>query len=211
MTETDSYALDRIRLWTWSGFYAPQRIEEMLEDILEGGEDEAALRRAIGDELARKRLAEREWPGVTDCDRLDAIFYRLHEDGICALHDAGYTMSDGYAEVSEVCAQAPAGHYHGYCFYHGQDVERAVDGAGLTIAFGDLQDRDAAGLEVGRAVAAALSAGGFDVVWDGSMKTRIDLPNLDWQRRGPPGSASPPAPEPDKAVGKKAGWRFWRR
>lgn len=207
MTEDEQYALEAIRKWTWSGFHSADEMRAMLEDILaDEAIDVGLLHAAIDSEVAKKRAAERDWPAVTDCDRLDAVFYKLHEDGICALHNAGYTMSDGYSEVAEACGNAPEGHYHGYCFYHGQDVERAIDGHGLSIAFGDLGDRDEPGLAVGRTVVEALSAAGFEVVWNGSIETRPDLPGIDWKRRAPPGIV----PEPEPGPSPRRWWQFWK-
>jgi hypothetical protein len=155
----------------------------MINDILDANCDEKALRAAIVPQLEAKIAAEKYWPSVTDCDRLDSVFYRLHEDGICALGNTGYEMSDGYPEVAEVIANAPANHYHGYCFYHGQDVEGALAGHGLWIAFGALDDDRQRGISVGEAVAGALGDAGFDVTWDGSISTRISIPKFLWQRR----------------------------
>jgi hypothetical protein len=92
-------------------------------------------------------------------------------------------MSDGYSDVSEAVANAPEGHYNAYCFYHGQDVARAIDCHGLMIAFGALDDDPAGGIEVGRRIAQALSGAGFDVAWNGSFNERIGLPKFVWQRR----------------------------
>ena len=118
----------------------------------------------------------------TDCDKLDKVFYKLHEQGICALGETGFEMSDGYSEVAEAVATAPKGHYHGYCFYHGQDIQHAIAGHGIMIAFGDLTDDPAAGVRVGHVVATALRDAGFTVVWDGTFKTRIGIPSFYWAR-----------------------------
>ncbi|AKK69470.1 DUF6891 domain-containing protein [Xanthomonas translucens] len=72
-----------------------------------------------------------------------------------------------------------------YCFYDGHDVECAVDGGGLFIAFGDLQGGADADLAVGRQVAAALVDAGVcvGVGWDGTSKMRIAVPGFVWLRR----------------------------
>jgi hypothetical protein len=167
----------------WAGFYAPDDIREMMNDVLEPDCNLSNLEAFLETQLEHKTAAELFWPTATDCDRLDRVFYHLHEIGICALSNAGYTMSDGYSDVAEAVAQAPEGHYHGYCFYHGQDVERAVEGQGVMVAFGDLQDDPDRDLAVGRSVAEALAHAGFGVVWDGTNKTRINIPSFDWKRR----------------------------
>lgn len=170
-------------MWVRSGFYSHDDIERMIEDIIEDDCDIDELRSLIGPALRSKQREEKGWPAVTDCDRLDKVFFDLHEAGICALSNAGYTMSDGFSDVAEAVAAAPAHHYTGFCFYHGQDVERAVDGHGLMIAFGDLDDDPARSADVGQAIASALHAAGFAIDWNGSIEARIELPNLDWKRR----------------------------
>ncbi|KHK55335.1 hypothetical protein PI87_13320 [Ralstonia sp. A12] len=183
MTDTETHVMECITKWVWSGFYEPADVRDMMDDILEPDCDVSRLEAFIASEFERKVAAEASWPSETDCDRLDRVFYHLHEDGICALSNAGYTMSDGHADVSEAVDDAPEGHYHGYCFYHGQDVDRALDGHGIMIAFGDLADDKARGSAVGHRVAEALSLAGFGVSWDGSVATRINIPSFDWKRR----------------------------
>lgn len=183
MTDSEQHVADSIAQWVWSGFYTRDDIEQMMDDIVDDDCDVDALRSLIGPKLREKQKAERSWPALTDCDRLDKVFYDLHEQGICALANAGYTKSDGYSDVAEAVADAPDGHYTGYCFYHGQDVERAVEGHGVMLAFGDLGDDDARGIQVGLVIADALRQAGFQVDWDGTMQTRINLPVFDWKRR----------------------------
>lgn len=183
MNENEQYVADSIKALVWSGFYTHEDIEQMIEDIVEENDDAEMLLSLVGPAIASKREAEREWPAVTDCDRLDKVFRDLHEAGICALSNAGYTMSDGFSDVAEAVAGAPVGHYRGFCFYHGQDVERAVEGQGLMIAFGDLGDDDERGVQVGKTVSDALRGAGFMVEWDGTMDKRIDVPKIDWKRR----------------------------
>jgi hypothetical protein len=183
MSKSDEHVLNCIKRWVWSGYYSSDRINEMINDVLDPTCDEKLLRAAIATEIAAKLASEKDWPTVTDCEKLDSGFYELHERGICALGNTGYEMSDGYPEVAEVVANAPPGHYHGYCFYHGQDVEAALAGHGLTIAFGTLDDDNQSGVVVGNAVAGALREAGFEVVWDGSVITRVEIPKFSWKRR----------------------------
>jgi hypothetical protein len=102
MNDTDKYILDAIKTWVWSGFYDRDEINEMINDILEDDADEAFLRSAVEPEFEKKSVAEASWPEETDCDRLDQAFESLNSNGIIALHNAGYTMSDGFSDVSEV-------------------------------------------------------------------------------------------------------------
>lgn len=82
----------------------------------------------------------------------------------------------------------PDDRYHGYCFFHSQDIDRALDEEGLLLAFGHV-DRGEAKEEdhiaVGQTICEALRQAGLTVDWDGSPDHRIDVPQLRWQRRTP--------------------------
>ena len=186
MNYTTRYILDAIQSHVWSGFDSPADVHRLIDDLLEGDADEALLRAAVGPEFARKAAAEATWPPTTDCDRLDAAFETLNAHGIIALQNAGYTMSDGLTEVAEALHRrgSRAG-VQGYCFYHGQDLERVVKGESLMLAFGSLDDDKGHKLAVGQRVREVLESGGFTVQWDGDSETRLNLPGLDWRRRGP--------------------------
>ena len=99
---------------------------------------------------------------------------------------ANESMLRERAEFREALAQAPdKTKVAGYCFYHWQDVERAVAGDGLHLAFGptDAKDEETHGVEVGNIVTAALKEAGLQATWNGSFNTRIFLPDFDWKRR----------------------------
>jgi hypothetical protein len=184
MNQADEYILNAIKTWVWSGFYSPADVDQMVGDILEDGADEALLRAAVRPEFARKAAAQASWPARTDCDRLDEAFGELGAHGILALQNAGLTMSDGRSDVADVLQQRGRKKFRGYCFYHGQDLERAVAGEGLWLAF-DLDNDGGKKAEVGRAVKAALEKHGFAVEWNGDPETRLRVPGIDWKRRGP--------------------------
>ncbi len=183
MTENEQYVADAIEQHIRAGFYNQSDIERMIDDIAEDDCDIAELKASVGPALRAKLRAERSWPAVTDCDRLDKVFYDLHEAGICALSNTGTTMSDGYSDVTEALAHAPAEHYRGYCFYHGQDVESALDGHGVWIAFGALDPLPARAVEAGEVVAAALRDAGLTIAWDETAATRIHILPFNWQKR----------------------------
>jgi hypothetical protein len=185
MNDTDKYILDSIKTWVWSGFYSPEEVDEFIGDVLEDDADEAMLRAAVGPEFRKKAAAEASWPARTDCDRLDDAFEQLNAAGIIALHNAGVTMSDGFEDVGEALRQRGRAGVRGYCFYHAQDVERAVDGGGLTLAFGDLDAVDAQKAQIGREIQTVLERAGFAVQWNGNPNTRLILPRFDWKRRRP--------------------------
>jgi hypothetical protein len=92
-------------------------------------------------------------------------------------------MSDGISDVSEALHERGRTGIKCYCFYHGQDVERAVAGGGLLIAFGDLDDDKSKKAKVGGLVRDVLEEFGFAIDWNGDTETRLNIPALDWKRR----------------------------
>lgn len=185
MSEPDDYARSEIKRLVWSGFYGPGDVDDAIEDFLldDDSLDRAALRSAAAEEFALKACAEADWPAVTDCDRLDAAFAALDGDGILALHDAGATMADGHVEAAEALADEPPGRFHGYCFYHSQDVGTVLEGGGMLIAFDHVSDDESKRVRVGQAVVSALKAAGLSTFWDGDHRQRIVIPNFAWKRR----------------------------
>lgn len=194
MDDTTAYYAKVVHRWVWSGQYSAEAIADMLAEQLEDDEaaaglDEAAMQALASQELAAKQQAEATWPALTDCDRLDQAFAALTARGLVALHHAGYEMSDGLSEVSEVVAAAGEttmphqAASRGYCFYHGQDVEGAVAGLGLWLAYGSLGGAAASQVLVGQQVRAAMQEVGLVVEWNGNPESRIKLKPFNWQRR----------------------------
>jgi hypothetical protein len=140
-----------------------------------------------GSEANLKRKTEETWPKVTDFDRLDRAFTILEAQGIIALHRAGFTQSDGCEEVEDVDEEAGGENsdYSGYCFYTEQDQEGVLDGSGLYIGFGHVAGNAAKYLKVGKKLRAALEREGFEIVWDGTINSRIFIKGFRWQRRSP--------------------------
>ena len=100
-----------------------------------------------------------------------------------ALQNAGMDISDGESDVGEELAKSDRSKVRGYCFYHFQDVERAVAGKGLMLAFGDLRSDREEKIKVGRLIVDTMRAHGFVVEWTGDPDVRIGLPKIDWKRR----------------------------
>lgn len=174
----------------WYGFDSPAEIDAMIVRDAEAGAgfDIDRVKAIAAETLAKKRIAETQWPQTTDCDKLDRAFARLHEQGICALHCTGDTQDDGFEAVSDALEEegVPEDRYHGYCFYYSQDIDHALDEEGLLLAYGDIDRNDKkACIAVGQLICEALRQEGLEVQWDGSTKQRIGLPQLRWQRRTP--------------------------
>lgn len=183
MNETEQYVFDAIKTWAWSGFYDLNDVYEMMEDLLEEDCDEAKLRKLASDEFSQKKESEKSWPSTTDCDRLDSLFKELNDLNIIALQNTGYTMSDGFDDVGEVLDGLDRNKVKGYCFYHGRDLERAVDDGGLMLAFGDLDAIDEQKIVTGELITKTIGKHKFKYEWDGTANTRINIFPLKWQRK----------------------------
>lgn len=184
----DPALVDEAERFVRGGFWEPWRIVTMLcEETHRPGEVEpwVALA-AVGTAVAAVREEQLRWPSETDCDRLDRAFATLRDRGFVALQNAGNTQSDGYDDVREALARAPQGNA-GYCFYHQQDLEGAIAGRGLHLAFGPIDPRQEQthGPEVGRQIVAVLHANGLQTRWNGTFEQRIAVTPFDWKKRGP--------------------------
>jgi uncharacterized protein DUF6891 len=181
-------AKEAITLLVRSGFYEPDEVIEIVcEEMYEPGQvAEADVTAAVEAESEAWEDEKKRWPAVTDCDKLDQVFENLNAKGIVALQNAGYTQSDGFDDFREAYEQHPRkSSVIGYCFYHGQDLERAVAGQGLYLAFGPLDaDEEATkGPAIGEMIREELEKAGFAVEWDGTFQQRILIPRIVWQRR----------------------------
>lgn len=179
-----------VRQWVWSGYDSAAALAERIDHSASAGEgfDVERIKAFAAALLDSKRAAEAAWPDETDCDRLDRAFADLDALGICALQCAGDTLSDGFEAVADVINAdgVPQDRYSGFCFFHSQDLDRALDGEGLALAFGHIDSQAAADfIAVGRKVCEVLAQHGLQTAWDGSDKRRIQLPHIRWQRRTP--------------------------
>jgi hypothetical protein len=186
--EAEAEAIKVIREEVKGGFATAEGIVLTINEAVVYPEeaDEDWLYAEIEKAFAEKRAEQATWPEETDCDRLDRAFKSLDSQGIVALQNAGMTRSDGEDDAAEVYREAggASSRYVGYCFYHGQDLERAVNGLGLFFAFGMFEDqsKDA---EIGRRIQAALEQAGFKVEWNGTGESRLFVKEINWQRRSP--------------------------
>lgn len=170
------------------GFEPRERIIEIItEEMYEPGEfDEPEVRAAVDAALAAHDQDKTTWPAVTDCDRLDQVFSALSAKGIIALQYAGHSQSDGISDVTEAWHSRPdhAG-VQGYCFYHGQDLERAVEDGELHLAFGPMDgiEQQTGEPRIGALIADELRRAGFSIEWNGTSDQRICVQDIDWKRR----------------------------
>jgi hypothetical protein len=134
--------------------------------------------------IAQHREDQKSWPKSTDCDKLDAAFAELESSGIVARQDFTCCQTCGHAEIGDEfdAVEAQGTRIRGYTFYHNQDTEAAVEGRGLYLAYGAIDDGEPAAIAIGEEIAKTMRKHGLVVEWDGSTRTRI-LVTLDWKRR----------------------------
>ncbi|MGI2031369.1 DUF6891 domain-containing protein [Rhizobium panacihumi] len=191
-------ALDRhvtgltIRNLVWGGFETQADIEETIsEEYLDPADLSEADRQWIREETVglfeEKRDEEKTWPKETDVDRLEAAFAQLEKVDIIALHNAGVTQSDGRSDVSEEFhARGDAGQSsRGWVFYHSQDVDGALAGGDLYLAFGAFRNADSMAPVVAREIMAVLGQHGLKATWDGDVGQRIRIAPFIWRKRSP--------------------------
>jgi hypothetical protein len=121
--------------------------------------------------------AQADW-GVTDCDRLTVAFAELDAGGIVAREHFACCQNCG---TSEIWGKAGPDH-RGYVFFHMQDTETAGDGV-LYLAYGSRSNLTEETIAVGHEVVRVLQAHGFRTSWDGSERTRLQITDLEWQKR----------------------------
>jgi len=192
MTENEKFIYESIFNQIRMGFLSLDEIQENIIEEIEDNEfaDEISEEWAF-DKIRQeyqKLLAEsKQWKSPTDTERLINAFDELCDENIIALHNAGYTTTDGEYEVVEVERDLQENEVEsdGYCFYHEQDLARAIDteNPGLYIAFQKVDNSDdAVTIEIGKRVAEVLINNDFKIIWNGSAKAKIEIPGFRWQK-----------------------------
>ncbi|MCE9668683.1 hypothetical protein LY474_12740 [Myxococcus stipitatus] len=170
-------------LWEGQGLSLPDARDE-------DGEVWRRLLRWFPGEVRARWEAEKGWPDVLETDRLEAAFEALRARGLVAEMGATETLSGGWTLVLERAdAWRESGaepEPWGGTYFHMQDIEAALEGHPLHLAFGHLDEDapDAEDARVAEAVLAALREHGFDPSWSGNVHSRIQvLPAFTWRRR----------------------------
>ncbi len=134
MTESLKYIHDCIQLEVQKGFLPKEEIFVYLTEVVEDEEldeevSEEWLNQQINKVFDAHQIESKNWVPPTDVEKLTQAFDNLCTQNIIALHEAGYTQSDAGVEVSMVEQEIRRhGIYSdGYCYYHGQDLERAIE------------------------------------------------------------------------------------
>ena len=192
MTENQEFIYESIVSQVRMGFLPIDEIKDnIIEEIEDNGfEDEISedwANEQIDNEWENLISESKNWKSPNDTERLTEAFDELCDKNIIALHNAGFEASDGEYEVVEVerALRENGKMSDGYCFYHEQDLARAIskDNPSLYIAFQKINNEDdKVSIEVGKKVVEVLKHHGFAVDWNESANTKILIPNFKWQR-----------------------------
>jgi hypothetical protein len=191
MTENEDFILESIVSQVRMGFRSIEEIKDNISEEIEdnGFEDEITEEWAfkhINNEWETLVAESKNWEKPTDTERLVKAFDELCASNIIALHNAGYETSDGEYEVVQVEKELRKNRVKsdGYCFYHEQDLARAIDkkNPNLYIAFQKVDNEDDnVTIGVGKKIVTVLKKYGFEVDWEEKPTKKILIPNFKWQ------------------------------
>jgi hypothetical protein len=149
-------------------------------------EAKAKMKEYVTKLLEQHKKEQADFPEVTDCDRLDAAFVDLEQQGVLTAQNAGYTQSDGFDVISEKYSRLTKKQQKasvGFVFFHQQDLERVLEGKKLLLAFGAGHGDSKQDVEAGKLIQKVLTAHGFKVKWNGKSDTRLEISKFIWQKR----------------------------
>lgn len=186
--ETRQEALEQLELDIKFGFENEEELFEGIRDMFYDDEDfdEDWLKQVIADKYQQHQKESLSWKRPTDFDRLATIFDELIKENIVCLHNAGYTKQDGHGDCMETIEQLSELGIKaaGYCYYHSQDLARAVDPeiGNLYLGFDSITQDDNEALHVGNKIVDKLRKNGFEVSWPGTVDQRIEITHIEWKK-----------------------------
>lgn len=191
MKENKEFIYELIYSQVRMGFSTVAEIKENVLQEIEDNEFEEEISEEWVNEIVQEEyqqllIESLLWDKPTDTERLITAFDELCRMNIIALHNVGYTNTEGEYEVIDV--EAELNNYNkfsdGYCFYHEQDLLRAIasENSSLNISFQKIDNfQDNVTINVGRKIVEVLNKNNFTVVWDESSTTKIEIQNFKWQ------------------------------
>ena len=170
------------------GFENEEALFDGIRDMFYDEEDfdEDWLRQTIAEKYSAHQRESASWKHPTDFERLANAFDELIKEGIICLHKAGYTRSDGEEDCMEVIEKLKQSgiQVRGFCYYHTQDLMRAVDpeSCNLWLGFGSSTHNDGEAIVVAKDIIQKLNEHGFETSWAGTVDQRIKIRHIDWKK-----------------------------
>lgn len=192
VSENQQYIDEIIDYEVRAGFSSMKDIEEIVMNAVEDNEFEKEfpkkwVKSRIKQTYSKMLLESKKWKEPTDVSLLIKAFKELNKNGIIAFHNAGYTSSDGVDNVKEVLQKRKTKHIDmgkGYCFYHQQDLERAMDPdiSSLYVSSGALgKDGKNSDEGIAKQIIKTLKKYNFKIKWDENESTKIQIVDFKWQ------------------------------
>lgn len=181
-------ALEQLELVIKIGFENEEELFDSIRDMFYDEEnfDEDWLRQTIAEKYQQHQQDSLTWTRPNDFDRLAQTFDQLIKEKIACLHNAGYTKQDGEDDCMETIEKLNQRGIKaiGFCYYHSQDLARAVDKdiRNLYLGFDSTSQNDNEALQVATKIVSALKENGFEVSWTGTVDQRIEIKNINWQK-----------------------------
>lgn len=163
-----------IDLLTKSGFFSQEEVLEILEDqFIEEDVD-----------FSKFDISSNNFNNY-NFSKLEEAFKKLAEKSIVTVHNCGYDFEEGVEDIFELYVHLFNNKYQtqGFCFYTFEDVEEAINDETLKITFGDFQRSENKSLEIGKIVYDQLIESEFDVKWDESVNSQIEIQNFKWDKK----------------------------
>ena len=188
LEETISKMREYIRREVAGGFSSADEICHIAVEIYSDKHDPSVLfpyARTLFQEMMDAQLREQaNWEKTTDCDRLDQVFGDLESQGIISRQNYSCCGTCGSGEIWEemVALQSEGKNVRGYTFYHEQDTQHAVDGEGLYLNYGSIEENVPAQIDIGYEIIRVLNQHDLATDWDGDLQNRIFV-KLNWRRR----------------------------
>ena len=185
--EIKTEALEMIKENVLFGFYSEKEIFTSISDAFYDAEDfdNDWLTKEISKQFVAHKNNSKSWNRQTIFTRLVSVFDQLNKEKIVSLHKAGYTRQDAQDDCREIVDELGAIGIiaKGYCYYHAQDLQRALGEDGmLYIGYDSIEPTDSAAEAVANRIVTLLRENGFTVSWNGFIDTRIEIKNITWQK-----------------------------
>ncbi len=190
MTENQEFIYNSIVTQVKMGLFSLEELEENILEEIEDNEledeisEEWALK-TINDEFNKHKEIAKSFKKSSDTERLIKAFDTLCKNNIIALHNAGYTSSEGDYEAVEVEIALRKENVisDGYCFYHQQDLEGVIELKGdLHLRFNKVDNEDdEVSVKIGKRIVEILKQHDFNIEWDETANQRIKIKDFEWQ------------------------------
>lgn len=170
LAEEIEFMLDTL---TKSGFFNKDEVLEILEDeFLEEDVDFSQFNFSLNSF------------DNTNFSKLENVFMGLANENIVAIHNCGYDIEEGVQDAFELFVHLQNNKFkpEGFCFYTFEDIEEAIYESKLKITFGDFENDEDKALEIGKTVDKYLKQAGFNINWDETIKSQIEINPFDWDK-----------------------------